>query len=59
MLPLDSERDIVRIQEWLVDMKLSAELFLEQPSGLPVQLSSDEILVILLIKEKNHVRKYC
>lgn len=43
VLPLDNERDIVRTQEWLADMKLSAELFLEQPSGLPVQWSSEEI----------------
>ena len=29
VLRADDERDMARIEEWLVDMKLSAELFLK------------------------------
>lgn len=48
VLPADTSGDLVRIEEHLRDMKLSAELYLELPSGMPTVWSGSEI--------KNHMK---
>lgn len=48
VLPADTDGDLVSIRGHLADMKLSAELFLELPSGMPTVWSGEEI--------KNHMK---
>jgi hypothetical protein len=43
VLPADNERDISRIKEYMQEMKLSAELFLEEPSDIKSLWSGSEI----------------
>ena len=42
VLRADDERDMARIEEWLVDMKLSAELFLTRPHSRNTIWSDEE-----------------
>ena len=42
VLRANDERDMARIEEWLVDMKLSAELFLTSPDSIPTMWSDEE-----------------
>ena len=48
VLPADTGGDLASIKGHLTDMKLSAELFLELPSGMPTVWSGEEI--------KNHMK---
>lgn len=48
VLSADTDSDLDCIKGHLADMKLSAELFLELPSGMPTVWSGEEI--------KNHMK---
>lgn len=43
VLRADDERDMARIKEYMQEMKLSAELFLEEPSDIKSLWSGSEI----------------
>lgn len=43
VIPVDNEKDIERIEDFMRDMWLSAELFLEMPSNTPTAWSYDDI----------------